>query len=949
MKKIYSMTAAVLFCSVLVTAQSFNNSTGLLPADHNSGGCTGVCDMNNDGLDDIVILDQSTDLKVAYQQADGSFEISDFGSVSGEAQWGMSVGDIDNDGHKDVVCGGAYDNVHIVNINGPGDYELIDLTDAYFDIFHQGSSLGDVDNDGWLDAYICHDDGEGLIASNDGMGNMGNGSAWIDMDFSSTDDSGNYGSTFTDFDRDGDLDLFIAKCRQFVSDPYDQRRTNKLLVNDGNNNYTEEAATRGLVNLQQTWTSDFADLDNDGDYDCFLTTHSNTLEIYENDGSGYFNNVTAGSGLEVSGFFLQAKWADFDNDGWVDLVHSGGDHRYFHNNGDMTFNQVNDIFPASDVMHSFAIGDLNHDGWLDLYASYGDGYVSWDADNDDRLFINGGGDNNFIVFDLEGVISNKDAAGATVEIHGPFGVQIREIHCGESYGITNTSMCHFGIGGATEVDFALVFWPSGNIQYIDNPTVNAWTEVTEEDCTSPTATIDVTGSTNICPGETATLTIASFEGSYQWSTGETTSEIEVGQSGNYSLIVWNEEGCGGTSNTIEITVIENAPATVTVSGDLEFCEGESVQLIASPGNTFEWSNNQETQAVTITQSGSYSVDITNECAGSVSTSETIEVVVYDAPSTPVVNDVTLTEIGSATLEVVGGTDVRWYDAADAVTPVGMGNTYITPSINTTTSYWVEDVTTHGGGEGTGGKATQDMEAEGVYHNSVGFYLEFDAAQDLTIESVKVFTETAGNRTIQIVQGATVISEVVVNAPVGANVITLNLFVPEGTGYGLKCNSTNHGLWRDKNLESDSPYNFPYNLDGLATITGTNVNNENDADNYYYYFYDWTVVATSWECPSEREEVVVTVTGIEELTEITSMNVFPNPASENVAIAFTSIANGKMNVKLVDQFGRIVKTAQWNTSAGANNFQMELNDVAAGVYHIEFSMNENTASTKLIVE
>jgi Secretion system C-terminal sorting domain/ASPIC and UnbV/Ig-like domain CHU_C associated/FG-GAP-like repeat len=946
MKKIYLLTASVLLSGVLATAQSFTNGTTLLGNDHNSGGCTGVVDMNDDGLDDIVILDQSTDLYVAYQQPDGTFDISSFGTVSAEGQWGMSVGDVDNDGHKDVMCGGYYDDIHIININGPGDYAQEDYG-GWASIFFQGSCFGDINNDGWLDAFACHDDGQSAILANDGDGTFSNGAAWMDLDFDDTDDSGNYGSTFTDVDRDGDLDLFIAKCRQFVNDPYDGRRTNRLLINDGNNNFTEEAAIRGLVNLQQSWTSDFADLDNDGDFECFLTTHSGTLEIYDNDGNGYFTNVTAGSGLEVTGFFLQAKWADFDNDGWVDLVHSGGSHRFFHNNGDMTFTQVNNVFQNSDTMHSFGIGDLNHDGWLDLYASYGDGYIDPDMGNDDKLFMNQAGENNFIVFDLTGTISNKGAVGAIVEIHGPFGVQVREIRAGESYGITNTSMCHFGIGTSTEVDYALVYWPSGIVQIVDSPVINSWTEVTEEECVAPEATISAMGSTNICPGESVMLMVDNAGGDYQWSNGETGSSITVTQGGTYKLIVWNSEGCAGTSNEIVITVIQNQPATVQISGDLSFCQGSSVQLIASAGNTYEWSNGAQTQAVTITEGGTYTVDITNECAGSVSTSEAVVVEVYSAPATPVVSDVTLNTPGTATLTTTGA-DVRWYDAQLSSTPVGTGTSFTTPVLNATTSYWVEDVTTHGGEQGTGGKLVNSTDSEGQYHNSSNYYLTFDANTDINIKQVKVFAGNAGSRNIQVVQNGNVIAEGDFTIPQGESFVELNFFVAEGTGYGLRCTNNNPQLWRDKDLSENTPFNFPYDLDGLATITGTTVAG-NDSDNYYYFFYDWTVETPMWECPSDRDEVVVTITGIDELVGITSMNVYPNPSKDVVTIDYTSVISTNMQVRLLDATGRVVLTSNQSTHSGSNKFQMDLTAVAAGIYNLEFTANGSSSSTKLIVE
>ena len=109
---------------------------------------------------------------------------------------------------------------------------------------------------------------------------------------------------------------------------------------------------------------------------------------------------------------MQAKLEDFDNDGYVDLVYSGGAHAYFKNNGDQTFSNVPNMFPYGDTMHSFATGDVNRDGQVDLYASYGNGYVSADNGNDDVLWINNGNPGqHWITFELEGFQSNRDAVG----------------------------------------------------------------------------------------------------------------------------------------------------------------------------------------------------------------------------------------------------------------------------------------------------------------------------------------------------------------------------------------------------------------------------------------------------------------------------------------------------------------------------------------------------------
>ena len=71
---------------------------------------------------------------------------------------------------------------------------------------------------------------------------------------------------------------------------------------------------------------------------------------------------------------------DFDNDGFVDLIYTGGDDGFYRNNGDGTFTSMPNTFPYGDTMHSFASGDVNRDGQLDVYASYGDSYVSPDND-----------------------------------------------------------------------------------------------------------------------------------------------------------------------------------------------------------------------------------------------------------------------------------------------------------------------------------------------------------------------------------------------------------------------------------------------------------------------------------------------------------------------------------------------------------------------------------------
>ena len=99
MKRIIPAILALNLCLVFIgTAQTFTEIEVPFGDTFNSGGCVGVCDMNQDGFDDVIILDQSKHLYIQYQNSDGSFTEQFYTSVSGSNQWGMSVGDYDQDG-----------------------------------------------------------------------------------------------------------------------------------------------------------------------------------------------------------------------------------------------------------------------------------------------------------------------------------------------------------------------------------------------------------------------------------------------------------------------------------------------------------------------------------------------------------------------------------------------------------------------------------------------------------------------------------------------------------------------------------------------------------------------------------------------------------------------------------------------------------------------------------
>lgn len=930
--------ALVLLAHCAIAQLSFTNASQSLNADFNSGGVMGVSDMDGDGLDDIIHMNASEQLLISYQNADGSFTLVDYGDVSGSNQWGMAIGDLDNDGHNDVFSGGSYDGVHVVMISSPGNSSM--YSPAQDNMFMQACNMVDIDNDGWLDAFACHDDAESRIWGNDGMGGLVPQNGWIDMaTVPGSDNSGNYGSVWSDFDNDGDLDLYIAKCRQGVSNPNDPRRINALYVNDGNGNFTEQADERGLVVFSQSWTADFADIDNDGDFDCLITNHDNTLNLLENDGNGFFTDITAGSGLEVTGFFLQAILKDFDNDGFVDLIYAGGTHAYMKGNGDGTFTPQPGMFPYSNTMHSFAIGDLNNDGFLDVYSSYGNGYVSPDFSNDDILWLNDGNDNNYFVVNLEGTVSNADAVGARVEIFGPWGMQTREVRAGESYGINNTFQVHFGLGQSETIDSLVIDWPAGGVQVIENPLVNQTLSVIENTCVADPAFVSTDGPPVLCEGSTLTLTASAGE-SYLWSNGETSQSIEVDATGGYSVTVFSEGGCFSNSPTFMVELEPDETPEIFVAGELEFCEGNAVTLTSSEAQGYTWSSGEETQSIDVTESGTYSVTVEGACDNF--TSSEVTVVVNDTPDAPMAEGDVIPAPGVAELTAVGD-NLRWYDVPEGGEILGEGPSFQTPFIDVTTSFWVEDANLLGGELFNGGK--EDNSGNGGIHTNSTYYLLFDAAEDMIIKSVKVYAEDDGNRVIQVIDAAEqVVAEGTYFVPDGESVVELNLEVPAGTGYGLRSGDSNPQLYRNSN---GSNLQYPYSLGELGAITGTNIEGSNEF-NFYYFFYDWEVQRPISGCISDRTEAVAvidTATSLEE-NEAAGFNVFPVPADDFLNVQFGF--NGPYELTLFDLAGKVHHSAV-NTATQGQVTTIATADLATGLYLLRVVSDGHAKTQKVVVK
>lgn len=418
-----------------------------------------VADMNGDYKDDIVGVD-TNNLKIHYQGATaGAFSISNF-PITGTSRmptWSLAAGDYNRDGYNDIILGNGQ-GLTVWTSNSTGTAYSNFTPNEY--IFCQRTNFADLNNDGHLDVFSCHDIAPNVYYLNDGNGNLTYYQSSVTSGAMNLGSSGgNYATLFTDFDNDGDTDVFISKCS---GPPCELHR------NDGNGVYTNISALAQIdITPIQTWSSAIADFDNDGDMDIIITASAGTHKYFRNNldttnnVEEAYSNITSGSGWDTNlSTNIDNVAYDFDNDGYVDVL--GGGNKIMFNQGNSTFSEV--IY--NNGISVGAIGDLNNDGFLDILNG---NVISYAIPNG----------NNWVKVSLEGVQSNRNGIGARVEIHGPWGKQIRDIRSGEGFKYMSSLNAHFGIGTATVINQIVVKWPSGVIDVINNPNSNQTTHVVE--------------------------------------------------------------------------------------------------------------------------------------------------------------------------------------------------------------------------------------------------------------------------------------------------------------------------------------------------------------------------------------------------------------------------------------------------------------------------------------
>lgn len=244
-----------------------------------------------------------------------------------------------------------------------------------------------------------------------------------------------------------------------------------------------------------------------------------------------------------------------------------------------------------------------------------------------------------------------------------------------------------------------------------------------------------------------------------------------------------------------------------------------------------------------TASGTYTVTLT--ATNSYGSDQVLitDYVTINLPLAPTTTNDTICGSGSASLSASGNGTLNWYDAATGGNIINTGNVFNTPTISTSTTYYVED-SIQGSSYNC---AKPDNSGGGGYTSTGDHYLIFDCSTPVTLVSVTIYGNTTapGNRTIELRNSSgAVLQSSTQNILSGTNTYTLNFEVPAGTDLRLGCEGTN--IYRN-----NASVAYPYSLPGYISVKGSDAGAA-----YYYYFYDWVIQDPS--CISSRSPVTAIV-------------------------------------------------------------------------------------------
>jgi len=480
----------------------------------------GWIDYDQDGLMDLYFVQSAatdiytpaTPLRSAlyHNNGDGTFtDVTEKAGVGGEGHYGqgVAVGDFDNDGYPDLYVTG-YGRAILYHNNGNGTFTDVTAKAGVADQGGWSTSAGwfDYDKDGWLDLLVtnyiewtpqnnlwCGERKPGY-RSYCNPGNYKGQKTKLyhnnhDGTFTDVSDksgvglpeSKGMGVVLADFNGDGWPDIAIA------NDTW----PNFLFLNNHDGTFKDVSLISGLAASEDGAYEagmgiDAADVDGDGLLDVYITHLDFELNrLYHNNGDGTFTDATYTSGIGNKAILLSgiaAKFIDYDNDGWpdilqlngamldnVNLYHSEVSYKepllMFRNLGKGHFDKSLDIL-GSDFLRpvagrGLATADFDNDGDIDFA-------VNVRGDYPELMRNDGGNANHWLEVLLIGTKSNRDGTGSVLQLRSEGLVHVQQAEGGGSYMSASDPRIHFGLGKRTKIESLVITWPSGRVDKLTN-------------------------------------------------------------------------------------------------------------------------------------------------------------------------------------------------------------------------------------------------------------------------------------------------------------------------------------------------------------------------------------------------------------------------------------------------------------------------------------------------
>jgi len=441
-------------------------------------------DVDGDGDVDLLVGRRTGTPTVLRNDGFGSFDVLDTQDDDFMSRHDVvALADLDGDGWRDAF---SFRSLAVAP-GGPDGFAPFGSVDGGVGPWSglaKSGALGDIDGDGDLDVVIPTvpesfsgepgaDEGASpedlLLLAEDGEYRLGQ--HLLRGPAAQAGDS--LCAAFTDRDQDGDLDLLV------LSDHGDleSRPGVAFFRNDGalagEPTLVDDAPELGADLAMNGMGFDVWDADRDGELD-YCLTDIGTLKCLLSDGGGYVESGAA-LGLSVPADSDPAEWigwsldaVDLDNDGWVDVAATGGNHpsmvdaepEILHRDGLWAgsaegFVEVSGLAGYHDDGHHYGqvAADLDGDGALELATLGRDGL---------RVWSNRCTSGAWIAVDLRGPPPNTQAFGARVRVESGGVVRIREVHSLRAFG-QGPSRLHFGLGGEDRVERLEVHWPDGSV------------------------------------------------------------------------------------------------------------------------------------------------------------------------------------------------------------------------------------------------------------------------------------------------------------------------------------------------------------------------------------------------------------------------------------------------------------------------------------------------------